>query len=167
MAHRVQVKQVVVSAEHAGCRLRNFLAYAFRDILLTRGDIISALRKKGVHVNGQITLDSHSLEEGDAVHVEVDMADFCKRRLKALDVEMKYREPGLVVLYKPPGVSRPDVEWAAPALLATADDGSSDMDLKPWMVVNEIEKGSQGLVVLVKNQTMHDAFLQRIHAGGV
>ncbi|KAI8319021.1 S-adenosyl-L-methionine-dependent methyltransferase [Martensiomyces pterosporus] len=35
------------------------------------------------------------------------------------------------------------------------------------MVVNEIEKGSQGLVVLVKNQMMHGAFLQQIRNGGV
>ncbi|KAJ2555005.1 hypothetical protein EV175_002395, partial [Coemansia sp. RSA 1933] len=143
----------------------------FRQELFIRADAIAALRQKRVRVNGSIVLDSHQLEEGDCVRVEVDAMQMVQSRLHSLDVAVRHTENGLVVLAKAPGVSRPDVEWAAAALfLASRDKPVADIEphqIKSWIAVNDVEKSVRGLVLLVDTEERRNTVLQLIDSGQV
>ncbi|KAJ2726796.1 hypothetical protein GGI07_000307 [Coemansia sp. Benny D115] len=152
----------IVEAKHAGVKLRNYLVQEFRDILLVRSDMIAALRQKRVLVDGQITLDSHVLQPGNCVQVTIDPAQAIKSRLRGLDVELRYSEPGLAILLKAPGVSQPDVEWAAPAML-----GVGGSEIEPWIAVNKVEKGVRSLAILVDTQDKKERMLEHIRTGSV
>ncbi|KAJ1997914.1 hypothetical protein H4R26_005652, partial [Coemansia thaxteri] len=153
-ASRVLATERVVGAASSGAKLRNYIIHEFRDVLMIRADAINALRQKRVWVNGLHVLDSHRLASGDCVRVEIDVLEAVKSRLSSLDVELQYSEPGLAVLLKAPGISRPDVEWAVPAMLILTVDTSEDSSARiadghvvPWVAVNEVEKGVRGLVI--------------------
>ncbi|KAJ2562459.1 hypothetical protein IW140_006419 [Coemansia sp. RSA 1813] len=171
MTFKLRVKERTVGAQSSGTKLRNFIVHEFRQDLVIRADAIAALRQKRVRVNGSIVLDSYQLEEGDRVQVEVDAMQVIRSRLHSLDVEVRYTENGLVVLAKAPGISRPDVEWAAPALLLVSQETpameTEARQIKPWIAVNDVEKSIRGLILLVDTEKRRDTVLQYIASGQV
>ncbi|KAI9506648.1 S-adenosyl-L-methionine-dependent methyltransferase [Coemansia spiralis] len=165
-------KEKIVDSNSSGTKLRNYLVREFRQELFIRADVIAALRQKRVHVNGSIVLDSYLLKEGDHVQVEVDAAQVIKSRLHSLDVKLKYAEDGLAILAKAPGVSRPDIEWAAPALLLISQvnsnvSGIEATDIRPWIAVNEVEKSVRSLIILVDSEKRRNTVAKNIASGQV
>ncbi|KAJ2401254.1 hypothetical protein GGI23_001516, partial [Coemansia sp. RSA 2559] len=160
MLSNLRVKEKTVDTQSSGTKLRNYIVREFRQELVIRADAIAALRQKRVRVNGSIVLDSYRLEEGDRVQIEVDAMQAIKSRLHSLDVDVKHAENGLVVLSKAPGISRPDVEWAAPALLLVAQEPpAAEIEahqIKPWIAVNDVEKSIRGLILLVDTEKRRD-----------
>ncbi|KAJ1856999.1 hypothetical protein LPJ73_002105 [Coemansia sp. RSA 2703] len=173
MSHSTNAVERIVGKQYAGIKLRNYLVREFKDVLVVRAEMIAALRQKRVFVNGENTLDSHQLELGDCVRVDIDPLQTIRRRLHTLDLEMRYSEPGMVVLLKAPGISLPDVEWAAPALqiVARADSTLSgpdpDTEFKPWFAVNRVEKGVRSLVIVVDSADKQRAMIDHINSGHV
>ncbi|ORX68765.1 S-adenosyl-L-methionine-dependent methyltransferase [Linderina pennispora] len=168
MALRTQTKELRVLAADAGTKLRLFLARNFRDIMPLRQDVISALRKKAVHVNGDLTLDTHILKEGDTVRVEMSLVDLYTRRLQVLGTELKFCDSDLAVVMKPAGARMCDIGWAVPAtLLVSGDEKYKDISTEPWIVVNEIERGSQGLVVLARDAKIQQELAEKINTGQI
>ncbi|PIA15934.1 S-adenosyl-L-methionine-dependent methyltransferase [Coemansia reversa NRRL 1564] len=168
---RNKVKERTVSAENAGKKLCDFIVQEFRDVFRSRSDSKAALRQKRVRVNGQITLDSYMLETGDQVQVEIDEEYAIRHRLHGLDVQLKYSEAGLVVLLKAPGVSRPDVEWAAAALQIieanSRDQFSTCKEVTPWIAINEVDKALRSLIVLIDSRKRQEAIMQFVNSGRV
>ncbi|KAI7832965.1 S-adenosyl-L-methionine-dependent methyltransferase [Kickxella alabastrina] len=148
-------------------KLRNYLVQEFRDILVIRSDITQALREKRVHVNNAITLDSHALQSGDIIEVAVDPQQAVRSRLRGLDIEVMYREPGMLVMLKAPGVSQPDVEWAAPAILQLEDEVGRAEGEAEWIAVNKVEKGVRSLVVVVKGEERRVKMMEQLRCGNV
>ncbi|KAJ1813185.1 hypothetical protein LPJ75_003297, partial [Coemansia sp. RSA 2598] len=172
MSRGLQTIERAVGERHAGTKLRNFLVHEFRDVLAIRADIISALRQKQVLVNGENTLDSHVLQAGDCVSVSVDPLQAIKSRVRALDVELKYSEPGVAILLKAPGVSQPEAEWATPALLAiekAAGIGYPEecAEIRPWFAVNKVDKGARSLIILVDSEEKQQTMARSIASGQV
>ncbi|KAJ2635865.1 hypothetical protein GGF40_003351 [Coemansia sp. RSA 1286] len=172
MSRGPHVVERTVGEQHAGAKLRNFLVQEFRDVLAIRADIIAALRQKHVLVNGKHTLDSHLLQTGDCVSVTVDPLQALKSRVRALDVEVRYSEPGVVVLLKAPGVSQPEVEWSAPALLAVEKAIAAGYleecaEIQPWVCVNKVDKGARSLIILVDTEEKQREMAHRVAAGQV
>ncbi|KAJ1719336.1 hypothetical protein LPJ53_005888 [Coemansia erecta] len=173
MSHKSNAVERIVGKQYAGIKLRNYLVREFKDVLVVRAEMIAALRQKRVFVNGENTLDSHQLELGDCIRVDIDPLHTIRRRLQTLDLEMRYSEPGMVVLLKAPGINLPDIEWAAPALqiVARADsemsDTEPDTEVKPWFAVNRVEKGVRSLVIVVDSADKQGAMLKYINSGRV
>ncbi|KAJ2507513.1 hypothetical protein GGI11_006333 [Coemansia sp. RSA 2049] len=171
MTSNLLVKERKVDTKESGTKLRNFIVHQFRQELAIRADAIAALRQKRVRVNGAIVLDSYQLKEGDLVRVEIDPIQAIKSRLHSLDIELRHAEDGLVVLAKAPGVSCPDVEWAAPALLLVSRETQcveiEGCQLNPWIAVNTVEKSIRGLVLVVDTEERRNAVLQLIKSGKV
>ncbi|KAJ2079620.1 hypothetical protein H4R24_003661 [Coemansia sp. RSA 988] len=166
-----KVKEKVVSTENAGKKLCNFIVHEFRDVLRARSDSKAALRQKRVRVNGQLALDSHILEAGERVQVEIDEEYAIRHRLRGIDVQLKYMEPGLAVLLKAPGVGKPDVEWAAAALYIF-DANSREQSLAfeqptPWIAINEVEKALSSLIILVDSKEKQTDIIQFVNSGRV
>ncbi|KAJ2158236.1 hypothetical protein GGF46_003913 [Coemansia sp. RSA 552] len=160
------VVEKTVDSRTAGQKLLRFLVHEFRDSLKVRADIKRALRQKRVRVNGEITLDSHILADGDRVRVEVDLVGLIRSRLHGLDVDMKYSEPGLVVLIKARGVTKDEVEWAAAALRIVDEEYTGPVPtcdtVAPWFAAHDVEKGVRGLVVLVDSEEKQAAIAGHI-----
>ncbi|KAJ2330204.1 hypothetical protein IWW51_000064 [Coemansia sp. RSA 2702] len=165
---RLVVQQRHIDTAQAGKKLRAYILHEYRDMFV-RPDAIALLRQKRVQVNGQFVLDTHILQPGDCVRVEIDMIQAIRGRLRGLDVELKYAEPGLVVLLKAPGINKPMIEWAAAALEVTRDDYDGSLpdssDLLPWIAVNEVDKGLRSIVILVDSEARRQAMLENIDNG--
>ncbi|KAJ2656747.1 hypothetical protein IW148_005487 [Coemansia sp. RSA 1199] len=163
-------KQYTISSKEAGQKLRPFLIHTFHNVLV-RADTIALLRQKRVRVNDQIVLDTHVLQLGDCVQVNIDALHSIKSRLRGLEVEVKYTEPGLVVLSKAPGINKRTVEWAAAAIEVTRDKYEGVVPecdaLVPWIAVNEVEKGMRMLVILVNSGERQTAMLEHVDGGRV
>ncbi|KAJ1792430.1 hypothetical protein LPJ62_000831 [Coemansia sp. RSA 2167] len=163
-------KRFTISADQAGQKLRPFLIHTFHNVLV-RADTIALLRQKRVLVNDQIVLDTHVLQLDDCVQVDIDALHSIKSRLRGLQVEVKYTEPGLVVLSKAPGINKRTVEWAAAAIEVARDTYEGVVPecdaLVPWIAVNEVEKGMGMLVILVNSSERHMAMLEHVNKGRV
>ncbi|KAJ2496772.1 hypothetical protein GGH96_005607 [Coemansia sp. RSA 1972] len=163
-------RQYTIGVDQAGQKLRPFLIHTFHNVLV-RADTIALLRQKRVRVNGQFVLDTHLLQLDDCVQVDIDALHSIKSRLRGLQVEVKYTEPGLIVLSKAPGINKRTVEWAAAAIEVSKDTFEGVVPecdaLVPWIAVNEVEKGMGMLVILVNNSERHMAMLEHVDKGRV
>ncbi|KAJ2826982.1 hypothetical protein IWW50_002106 [Coemansia erecta] len=164
------VKQYSIDSTQAGEKLRAYLIHKFHGVFV-RADTIALLRQKRVRVNGEIVLDSYILQAGDCVQVEIDALQTIKGRLRGLEVELKYSEPGLVVLLKEPGINKQTVEWAAAAMEVTKSGYEGPVpecnELSPWIAVNEVEKGMRMFIILVNTTERQEAMLRNISEGRV
>ncbi|KAJ2455869.1 hypothetical protein EV183_000485 [Coemansia sp. RSA 2336] len=163
-------KEFLIDEAGAGKKLRAFILAKLHDTHV-RADIVTILRQNRVRVNGEVMGDTCILQPHDSVQVDIDNLEAIKGRLRGIDVQVKHKEPGLMVLLKAPGINKQTIEWAGAALEAVSDAFCGDVPesnkLVPWIAVNSVEKAIRSLVILVDSQRLHQAMLDQIDRGKV
>ncbi|KAJ2848810.1 hypothetical protein IWW36_003060 [Coemansia brasiliensis] len=114
---------------------------------------------------------SYILQPNDCVQVDIDNVEAIKGRLRGIDVQLKHKEPGLMVLLKAPGVNKQTIEWAGAALEMVSDSYAGEVPesnkLVPWIAVNSVEKAIRSLVILVNRKELYQSMLDQISNGQV
>ncbi|KAJ1738837.1 hypothetical protein LPJ79_005367 [Coemansia sp. RSA 1821] len=163
-------KEFSIDETTAGRKLRAFILTKLHETHV-RADIITILRQNRVRVNGEIMSDTYILQPHDSVQVDIDNLEAIKGRLRGIDVQVKHKEPGLMVLLKSPGINKQAIEWAGAALEMVSDAFCGEVPesnkLVPWIAVNCVEKAIRSLVILVNSQRLHQVMLDQISSGQV
>ncbi|MCI2056856.1 MAG: RluA family pseudouridine synthase [Oscillibacter sp.] len=122
--------------------------------------------KTGIQVNGSRPLDNIVLYTGDVITVEVGDRKPPSATVVPLDapLDIVYEDEHLLVVNKPAGMvslaslSRPDSP-SVPSVLAYR----YGVDV-PFHIVNRLDKGTSGLMVVSKNGYTHNLLRQMLHS---
>lgn len=112
---------------------------------------------------GEVILPKTKLYEGDKISVYFPEPRLLKLDARRLPLRVLYDDDFLLVVYKPrgismhPGASRRDETTMAHALLALSNDLSErGGEFRPG-IVHRLDKDTEGIVVVAKNDRVHDS----------
>jgi 23S rRNA pseudouridine1911/1915/1917 synthase len=151
-------------------RVDAFLASQIED--LTRSRVQELIRQKLVEVNGAPVKASYRLKTGDRIGLTVPAARPCTLEPEPVEFSVIYEDGSLLVINKPPGI----VVHPAPGhssgtlvhgLLHHCRDLSGIGGIMRPGIVHRLDKDTSGLVVVAKNDKVHDSLSSQFKSGTV
>ena len=160
-AHRddeANVIHLVVTEEHTGARLDQFLAAHLAD--RTRSQIKRLIKKGMARIGASVGKASATVHRGDVVTLENPPLTSPIPKPQALPLETVHDDPDVIVVNKPPGmVVHPAVGHAegtlVNALLHHVKDLSGIGGERRPGIVHRLDRGTSGLLVVAKNDLAH------------
>ena len=163
-----------VDESNAGRRLDTFLVkFPYEkfdpDFYPSRATIQKWIRDGHISVNGSAQTDkSYRLKNGDIISLEVSIPEDEPRPLpEALDIQIVYRDPHIVVIDKPPGITSHPVKddltgSVVNFLLYEEIPLPRSMDpLRPG-IVHRLDKNTSGLMVVASTREARSELIQMI-----
>ncbi len=138
--------------------------YLSKNCELSRSEVQRLIKEGNVLVNSKVEKSNYKVCEGDFIILEHVKKEF---NLIPQDVEFEivYEDEHLIVVNKPlglvvhPGVGNPDMTLVNGLLYHF--DSLSDNDIRPG-IVHRIDKDTTGLLVVAKNNKVHDLLSEMI-----
>ncbi|MBW1997951.1 MAG: RluA family pseudouridine synthase [Deltaproteobacteria bacterium] len=136
---------------------------------LSRSRIQGLIRDGSVSVNGRATKSSYAVRAGDRISVREPPPEDSVLRPESVSFETIYEDPFLIVLNKPAGI----VVHPAPGhsggtlvhgLLRHCDDLSGIGGVVRPGIVHRLDKDTSGVMVIAKNDRVHDLLSQQFKA---
>jgi len=159
-----------VTSEDVEQRIDTFLASRVKDLTRTR---VQDLIKNGfVKVNDRSPKTSYRLKTGDDVSLFIPPATPCHLEPEPVEFQLIHEDSSLIVLNKPPGL----VIHPAPGhrrgtlvhglLMYSRDLSGVGGVLRPG-IVHRLDKDTSGLMVVAKNDRVHQSLAKQFKAGTV
>jgi len=151
-------------------RLDVYLAARSND--LSRSRIQALIKKEFVKVNNRPSKPSYKLKAGDHILLTIPPPETPVLEPEAVDFGIIYEDPSLIVIDKPAGV----VVHPAPGhstgtlvhgLLEPCQDLSGIGGVLRPGIVHRLDKDTSGLMVVAKNDRVHDSLSRQFKAGEV
>jgi 23S rRNA pseudouridine1911/1915/1917 synthase len=151
-------------------RLDVFLASC--PVGLSRSRIQSLIKSGDVQVNNCPSKPSHKLGPGDQVFVSIPPPSPCILKPEAIEFDIIYEDKSLVVVNKPAGlVVHPAPGHTTGTLVHGLLKHCQDLSgiggtIRPG-IVHRLDKGTSGLLVVAKNDRVHDFLTRQFKSGMV
>ena len=147
-----------VVAEHDQVRLDRFLAES--GVLPSRAVATRLAREGAVTVNGAPARASRSLKAGDQVVVDIPPPEPARPQAEAIDLDVVYEDPHLLVVNKPAGmVVHPGAGQArgtlVNALLARHLHWPTVGGPERPGIIHRLDKGTSGLILVARDDATH------------
>ncbi|TVQ77814.1 MAG: RluA family pseudouridine synthase [Bradymonadales bacterium] len=148
-----------------GQRIDQFLAS--RSDMPSRSQIKRYCEESRVSLNGRIAKISDRVMPGDQILVRLPQSPEISLEPRAVDLKIFHEDEDLVVLYKPrslsmhPGSSRSDETTLVHALLHHFQTLSDFGGLFRPGIVHRLDKNTEGIVVVAKNNWTHERLAQQ------
>jgi 23S rRNA pseudouridine1911/1915/1917 synthase len=161
---------LLVREDEKDQRIDIFLASQVED--LTRSRVQEIIRQKLVEVNGAPVKASYRLRRGDRIDLTIPAARPCTLEPEPVEFSILYEDASLLVIDKPPGVViHPAPGHASGTLVHGLLQHCRDLSgiggiMRPG-IVHRLDKDTSGLLVVAKNDRVHNSLSLQFKAGTV
>jgi 23S rRNA pseudouridine1911/1915/1917 synthase len=151
-------------------RIDIFLPTQIKD--LTRSRVQDLIKENLVQVNGQSQKASYRLKDGDRITIRIPPPKPYHLEPEPVEFKIIFEDQSLLVIDKPPGVViHPAPGHPTGTLVHGLLQHCSDLSgiggvLRPG-IVHRLDKDTSGLMVVAKNDRIHDALSRQFKAGSV
>jgi 23S rRNA pseudouridine1911/1915/1917 synthase len=155
----------VVTAEQAGTRADVLVASLSG---ASRSRVAQSAKRGDVRVNGASAKPSRPLEAGDVLEFEIPQLSAIVAQPEAIELDILYEDPDLIVLDKPAGMVTHPAQGATAgtlvnALLAHVGSDLPGNALRPGLI-HRLDRDTSGLLVVAKRQASLDALTTAMKA---
>ena len=158
--------EFTVGPEEAGVRIDRYLVGILPG--QSRSQIQRLIKESLVRIDQQPVRPNRIVHAGDAIVVEVPAPVSAIPEPEALDLDVLYEDPDLVVVNKPAGmVVHPAAGHARGTLVNALLHRITDLsgvggELRPG-IVHRLDRGTSGLMVIAKNDRAHAELSRQFH----
>ena len=158
--------EFTVGPEEAGVRIDRYLVGILPG--LSRSQIQRLIKESLVRIDQQPVRPNRIVHAGDAIVVEVPPPVSAIPEPEALDLDVLYEDPDLVVVNKPAGmVVHPAAGHARGTLVNALLHRITDLtgvggEMRPG-IVHRLDRGTSGLMVIAKNDRAHAELSRQFH----
>jgi 23S rRNA pseudouridine1911/1915/1917 synthase len=159
-------QQLVVSPEEAGVRLDRYLTNVLASH--SRSQIQRLIRDGHITIAGGGVRPNRVVHAGETIVVDIPEPSGISPQPEALELDILYQDPDVVVVNKPPGmVVHPAAGHATGTLVnallhAIPDLSGIGGELRPG-IVHRLDRGTSGLMVVAKNDRAHAELARQFH----
>lgn len=158
--------EFTVGPEEAGVRIDRYLVGILPG--QSRSQIQRLIKESLVRIDQQPVRPNKIVHAGDAIVVEVPAPVGATPEPEALDLDVLYEDPDLVVVNKPAGmVVHPAAGHARGTLVNALLHRITDLsgvggEMRPG-IVHRLDRGTSGLMVIAKNDRAHAELSRQFH----
>lgn len=157
-------QKITVTDRNSNQRLDKFLSREF--VLYTRGEIIRAIKTRGVLVNSKIAKPSYVLKVGDDIEIGKIKEKEELAPNEKIKLEVTYQDKNIIAINKQAGIfvhptSKESSNTLVNGLIArfprikNIGDGSKEAWARPG-IVHRLDKDTSGIMVIARNQSAFD-----------
>jgi len=152
-----------VTSTDTDSRIDVFIARALPDDIPSRMFVQRLLEAGRIQVNGKaVTKANHRLHEGDAVQVDIELADYPDERIKpeAVELDVVYEDEDIIALNKPAGMTVHPASGhyggtLVNALVHHVNELSDVNGPKRPGIVHRLDKETSGIILIAKTNMAH------------
>lgn len=129
---------------------------------ISRSTIEKMLKSGFILVNGISVKPSYKLHIGDNIDIQDNFKEEIKLEPKKMDLDIIYEDKDLIIINKPsgltvhPGSGNYDNTLVNGLIYYTGDLSDGSEEFRPG-IVHRIDKDTSGLIIVAKNNKMHEA----------
>ncbi|MDH4330900.1 MAG: RluA family pseudouridine synthase [Candidatus Moranbacteria bacterium] len=140
----------------------------------SRGDLIRAVKKQQILINGKKTKPSHILKEGEVVSVEIEKVSDAVLPNEKIELNVVYEDEDIIVIDKQAGLcvhpsnSNDDSTLVSglvvlyPEIVGVGDD-SFQSNLRPG-IVHRLDRDTSGVMIVARNQKAFDELKRKFQS---
>ncbi|KAI9010994.1 S-adenosyl-L-methionine-dependent methyltransferase [Phycomyces nitens] len=158
-AQRIKHFKDTVLASSDGVRAKKWLLAYHRDVVQSKENVHRSFKRREILVNGQPIEETRILREGDIVEVNYNQTIEDNTRMENVELDIRYQDKHLAVVWKAPGQNFGDYEKAILYALG--------LDHDSMQCVYMLQKAGSGLLIIAKTQDIQKALLDIYESGNM
>lgn len=158
------IRIFTVSSEFANTRLDAFLASQISD--WSRSRLQHLIVEHSVLVNRRLSKPSYQLKEGDKIEVKLKQLLIENFAPEDIPINIVYEDNAIIVVNKPAGLVVHPALGSPSGTLANAVGFYLGLEQSPITrpgIVHRLDKGTSGLIVVAKNETVREKLSKQFH----
>ncbi|KAG0171873.1 hypothetical protein DFQ29_008644 [Apophysomyces sp. BC1021] len=148
----------VVPVSDSNTRIKKWLLVHYRHVVKSKECVRRSFQRKEISVNGKVAEETRILVAGDVVEVRYDKSLEEQQRLKRIDIDIRFQDEHLAIVWKPAGQNFGLFERALQYTL------QNDENERIWCIYT-LQKAASGLLLIAKTAEARQALLQTYEAG--